>query len=322
MRSFLAALLLALPLPLAAQGAAASLRQQGAAQFEGRRYDEARATFESVARSDPDDAQAAYYLGRIALVDGNGEEGAHWLERAVKRDERRPQYHYWLGRAYSREALRSGRFKQMQLAGHIREEFETAVRLDPDYIDARFALLQYYLVAPGLFGGSTDKAARQAEEIARRNPFLGHVAAGAVAEKRKDVAGAEREYQTAVSAYPDSTFGSYALVGLYERTKQWDKAFDVLDKLAGRPDAAAVNYYVGRIAAISGERLDRGAQALSAYVKRQPGDGDPSLASAHYRLGMIYEKQGKRDLARAEYERTLAMDPGQNEAKEALKRVR
>ena len=320
MRRLIIALILALPLPLAAQDGA-SLRQ-GAALFEGRRYEEARVAFESAARSDPDDAQAAYYLGRIALVDGNGEAGVRWLERAVKRNDSRAEYHYWLGRAYSREALRAGKFKQMQLAGHIREEFETAVRLNPDYVDARFALLQYYLVAPGIFGGSTDKAARQAAEIARRNPFLGQVAAGAVAEKRKDVAGAEREYRTAVTAYPDSVFGSYALVGLYERTKQWDKAFDVLDALAGKPDAEAVDYYVGRVAAVSGERLDRGAQALTSYLKRQPGDGAPSLASAHYRLGMIYERQGKRELARAEYERTLAMDPGQKEAEEALKRVR
>jgi tetratricopeptide (TPR) repeat protein len=320
MRSLLAALLLALPLALPAQDGAAVKR--GVAQFEGRQYREARATFESAAKSDPGDAEAAYYLGRLALVEGNGAEGARWLERAVKADGSRADYHYWLGRAYSREALRAGKFKQMQLAGRIRDEFETAVRLRPDYIDARFALLQYYLVAPGLFGGSVDKASRQAAEIARRNPFLGHVAAGAVAEKRKDVAGAEREYGSAVTTYPDSVMGSFALVGLYERTKQWDKAFDVLDKVAGRPGADAADYYVGRIAALSGERLDRGARALAAYLERQPGEGAPSLASAHYRLGMIYERQGKRDLARAEYEKTLALDAGQGEAKEALKRVR
>ena len=321
MRPFLFALILTVPLTRLSAQEGASVRA-GAALFEGRRSQEARATFESVARSDPDDPRAAYYLGRLALVDGNGDDGAKWLERAVKRDESRAEYHYWLGRAYSREALRAGKFKQMQLAGHIRDEFETAVRLNPDYVDARFALLQYYLVAPGLFGGSTDKAMRQAAEIARRNPFLGHVAAAAVAEKRKDVAGAEREYRTAVSTYPDSVFGSFALVGLYERTKQWDKAFAVLDDVAGRPDAAATDYYVGRIAAISGERLDRGAQALTTYLKQSPAEGAPSLATAHYRLGMIYERQGKRDLARAEYGATLRLDPGQNEAREGLKRVK
>ncbi|HET7458767.1 MAG TPA: tetratricopeptide repeat protein [Gemmatimonadaceae bacterium] len=317
MRHFVLALLLALPSRLRSQDGANAV-----ALFEAHRYREARTAFEAEERSAPNDARSAYYLGRLALVDGNGEEGARWLERAVKREPSRADYHYWLGRAYSREALRAGKFKQMQLAGHIREEFETAVRLAPANVDARFGLMQFYLVAPGLFGGSVDKAARQAAEIQRLNPFLGHVAAAAVAEKRKDVAGAEREYLTAVGTYPDSVFGAFALVGLYERTKQYDKAFDVLDKVAGRPGAEATDYYVGRIAAVSGQRLDRGAQALAAYVRRDPVDGAPSLASAHYRLGMIYERQGKRDLARAEYEKTLALDPGQNEAKDALKRVR
>lgn len=320
MRSLLGALLVALPLgALPAQGGTAA---NAISLFEARRYPEAKAAFEAAARAEPNDPRSAYYLGRIALADGNGEEGARWLERAVKRDGSSALYHYWLGRAYSREALRAGKFKQMQLAGHIREEFESAVRLDPNSVDGRFALMQFYLVAPGLFGGSADKAARQAAEIRRLNPFLGHVAAAAVAEKKKDLAGAEREYQTAVTTYPDSVLGSYALVGLYERTKQYDKAFDVLDRVAGRPAAQATDYYVGRIAALSGQRLDRGAQALAAYVKREPADGAPSLASAHYRLGMIYERQGKRDLAREEYATTLKLDPGQNDAKDGLKRVR
>src|SRR5690242_7772025 len=64
MRRLLAALLLALPVQLSAQGTA-----NGVALFEARRYAEARTTLEAAAKADPKDARAAYYLGRIALVD-------------------------------------------------------------------------------------------------------------------------------------------------------------------------------------------------------------------------------------------------------------
>ena len=41
----------------------------------------------------------------------------------------------------------------------------------------------------------------------------------------------------------------------------------------------------------------------------------------HWRLGMAYEKDGKKDLAREEYRKALAIDPGMTEAKKALAKL-
>jgi tetratricopeptide (TPR) repeat protein len=318
MRRLLLALLLAFPLSLGSQEAPADA---GARLFDAKRYDEARASLEAAVRADPRDARAAFYLGRIALVEGNGEKGAEWLERAIKLDGARSAYHHWLGRAYSRQALRAGKLKQARLAGRIRESFQRAVALDPDNLDARFDLLQYYVIAPGFMGGSTSKAREQAAEIRRRNAFRGHLAYGAIAADGKDDAGAERELAAAVAQFPDSAAGVYALGAHYARLKQWDKAFDLFEHRARERKDGPSLYYIGRLAALSGERLDRGVEALRAYLARRPGDTDPSLASAHYRLGLIYERQEKRDLARQEFATTVQLDPRQTEAKEALKRV-
>lgn len=312
---------LAAALVLAAQSLGAQTTAAGVALFEARRYGEARAALEGAARADPSDARSAYYLGRIALVAGNGDEGARWLERAVKLDGRRAEYHRWLGRAYSRQALRAGRFRQLRLAGRIRRELESAVRLDPDDVDARLDLLEFHVVAPGIVGGSTDEARTQAAEIRRRNPLRGHIADAAVAEDAGDVAAAEREYAAAVAAFPDSAAGAYALGSFYARRKQWDRAFDVFERAAGARNDSVALYYVGRTASLCGQRLDRGAAALAAYLSYRPGETDPSLASAHYRLGLIYEKQGRRDLARQEFATTVRLDPLQRDAKDALKRV-
>ena len=311
-------LLLVLTVPCAA---VAQTTADGIAQFEARRYAEARTTLEAAAKADAKDARAAYYLGRIALVEGNAGKAEDWLEHAVKLDGRTASYHHWLGRAYSREALRAGKFRQMKLAGRIRDEFRTAVALDPDDIDARFDLLQYYLVVPGIMGGSEDRAREQAAEIRRRNEFRGHLAAGAIAERTRDEAGAEREYEAAVASYPDSLAGSYALGSHYARRGDWERAFAVCERLIAERRDPVAKYYFGRVASLSGQRLDRGAELLREYLGRRPDDTDPSLASAHYRLGLIYEKQGKRDLAKQEYATTVQLDPKQSEAKEGLKRV-
>jgi len=305
------------PLPLGAQPS-----PDPVSLFEARRYPEARAAFESAFRASPGDARAAYYLGRLALIDGDAGRGEQWLERAVKLDDRNGDYHHWLGRAYSREALRAGKLRQMRLAGRIRDEFKRAVALDPDDVDARFDLLQYYVVAPGIMGGSEQRGREQAAEIRRRNPFRGYLAYGAIAEHARDDHAAEREYAAAVAAFPDSLAGSYALGSHYARRAQWDRAFDLFERVARERGDPVALYYVGRVASLSGQRLDRGAEALRAYLAYRPKDTDPSLASAHYRLGTIYEKQGRRDLARQEYATTVRLDPGQKDAREGLERVK
>lgn len=308
----------ALPAPAGAQAST----QRGVAQFEGRRYADARGTLSAAFNANGRDARAAYYLGRIALVEGDGEAGATWLERAVKLDGGRSAYHHWLGRAYSRQAVRASRMTQARLAGKIRGSFEKAVALDPDNVDARSDLLSYYVIAPGFMGGSREKARQQAAEIRRRNPLRGRIAFAAVAEDARDMAGAEREMIAATTEHPDSTIGWYTLGGFYTRTGQWDRATAVFERLAKRSGEGAALYHIGRTASMSGRNLDRGVEALRGYLARTPGDTDPSLASAHYRLGIVYEKQGKRDLARAEYQATLRLDPRQAEAREALGRLR
>ena len=44
----------------------------------------------------------------------------------------------------------------------------------------------------------------------------------------------------------------------------------------------------------------------------------PNVSFAHYVLGMAYERQAKKDSARAEYQAALAINPRNTEAKKAL----
>jgi hypothetical protein len=57
----------------------------------------------------------------------------------------------------------------MGYAHTIRDSFKQAVELDPHNLDARFALLQYYIEAPRMVGGGTGKAKALASETAAVN---------------------------------------------------------------------------------------------------------------------------------------------------------
>ncbi|MGH7663260.1 MAG: tetratricopeptide repeat protein [Gemmatimonadaceae bacterium] len=305
-----------------AQGTTSGQLDAGIALFDQRRYADARTRLREAAESGATEAEASYYLGRIALVEGNPKAGVHWLERAIEREPRRADYHRWLGRAYAREALRAGRFRQAMLAGRIRDSFERAVVLDPREVEARLDLVQFYLVAPSIVGGSEDKAREQAAQIAKLNEYRGAIAAGWVSEDAGQMAEAEQSYRDAIRDYPDSSAAYIALGTLFQRNEEYDRAFDVFEELLrAQPSERAAYYHIGRTGSVSGERLDEAEAALRRYLAHPPGEADPSLASAHYRLGLIYERQGRVDMARKEYEATVRLDPTQKDAEDALERI-
>lgn len=93
--------------------------------------------------------------------------------------------HYQAGVAYGRRAEHANIFRQASLALRARDEFLQAVRLDPDHLEARFALVQYYVLAPSILGGSEQKALEQATEIRNRDADEGDRALAFIAEQRK-----------------------------------------------------------------------------------------------------------------------------------------
>jgi tetratricopeptide (TPR) repeat protein len=141
----------------------------GVQLFESGRLAEAQQFFESFTRENPTDAPGAFYLGRTFFSTEQYEQAAQWFELAAVLDGKNSGYHLWLGRAYGHLAQRASVLWQFPLARKVRKHFERAVALDPDNVDARADLLEYYLKAPWIIGGSREKAEAQAHEIAERD---------------------------------------------------------------------------------------------------------------------------------------------------------
>ncbi len=151
-------------------------------------------------------AQDAFQMhmaaGQAFYNQGQHDPAIKEFKAAVKLQPNSSLAHMWLGRAIGRKAEKSSWFRAAFLVDDIRREFERAVELDPKNVEARSDLLDFYMDAPGAFGGGRDKARQQAEAIASLNKAEGHSAWAriAVKEKRYDVA--EREYRAAVEANP------------------------------------------------------------------------------------------------------------------------
>lgn len=298
-----------------ASSAGAQTLDQAQKLYDAQKYAEARALLEPLGKHD---AQTTLLMGKVLLQMGDGSKSADWLETSVKLNPRSSEAYDWLGKAYGTQAETANKLKQAFLAKKTKSAWEKAVELDPNNLDARQDLIQYYLKAPGFMGGSKDKARQAALEIKRRNGYRGAFAVASVCVELKDQACVENEFRSLMASYSDSSAGYTQLTAFYANNKLYDKAWAVIDaRLKAKPDDAAALYAYGRTASMSGQNLERGEQALKAYILAPLPNG-PGVANSHYRLGLIAEKRGQKDVARREYQAALQINPGYPEAKKAL----
>jgi len=279
----------------------------------------ATAVFSALAAADPEDAEAAYQLGNAYRVGGDLDMAVKWLQEAIDRDGTQSLYFQRLGEVYGTLAGQSGMFKAMRLSGKIRDSFERAVALDPGNFDARTGLVIFYLNAPAIAGGGVGKALAQAEEIALRDARRGHLAYADIYASQNEFAKAESEYRAAIRLDPEAQDVHLALGTMLTSAGRYGEAIAEYDGwLVTHPEDMQIRYQVGRTASIAGDYLEQGQDAMESYLQYQPGPGDPGLEWANYRLGLIYQHQGREAAAAAAFRKALEIDPGHKQASAAL----
>jgi len=261
--------------------------------------------------------------GRAALGRGDSDAAVGLLEKAVAQSPRSAEAHFFLGSAYATKAQESGMFSAASYASKVKDEFGTAVALNPKYVDARYGLVQLYAAAPGIMGGSFDKAFEQAREIKALDPIVGHRAYAFIYSQQKKPDLAKKEYGDAIREQPDSPKAhSYLGQYLVNTEKDYAAAFSEFETaLKLDPSYMAGFYHLGRTAALANANLARGEEALKKYLAYAPKENEPPLANAHYNLGAVYEKQGRKAEAARAYQAALKLNPSLKLASEALKRV-
>jgi tetratricopeptide (TPR) repeat protein len=261
--------------------------------------------------------------GRAAISRGDGDAAVEILEKAVAQSPKSAEAHFTLGSAYGAKVQAGGMLAAAKYASSIKEEFEKAVALDPKYVEARFGLVQVYAGAPGIMGGSYEKALEQAKEIKAIDPIFGHRAYAFVYSQQKKLDLAEKEYSDAIREEPNSP-KAHTYFGQYHANVEKNYAaasaeFETAVKLD--PHYMPAFYHLGRTASLANTNLARGEEALKKYVAYTPKENEPTLANAHYFLGDIYEKQGRTAEAKQAYQAALKLNPTLTKASDALKRV-
>ncbi len=314
-------LLLAL-IPVAIAAQTAKNIEPGIQLFDAKNFPAAKEFFQAYTRTHPTDPVAAAYLARILLQAMDYEQAIPLLEKAIQLDPKNSNYHLWLGNAYGIKAQRAGLLKRPGAARNVKKEFERAVALDPNNLEARFGLLQFHCFAPGIMGGDKTVARTQAREIRQRNPHQGHLAYGFLYTFTEVYDSAAQQYQAAFKSDPTDAQPHYMLSQLYTRQKKYDQAWEILQNLLkSHPQEETVYFYLGRLAVISEKNLAQGEAALQRYLQTTPTPGHPTVATAHLALGYLHQMQGRIELARSAFKKALALNPDYKQAREALDKL-
>ena len=300
--------------------------------IEAGHFKRARAIVEPILQKNPNDAEAAYMLSEIKEAFGDLEGATTLAEKAVSLDAKNAHYHLQLGQLYGQAAQKASIFKQLGLAHKFKSELQTALSIDPKLLDAQEDMMEFYLQAPGIVGGDKKQAHAIADEIAKINPVRGFLAQARLAQEAKDTSAEEAARLKAVQTDPHDYNALMALAGFYTRPaskkpelaeKYYREAlqiepsragayaglalvygeqarWDDLEAILGRseksiPDNFVGFYQAGRIVFLQGKDFARAERFFRKYLTQEPEGGSPNWAAAHWRLGLVLEKEGRKN---------------------------
>jgi tetratricopeptide (TPR) repeat protein len=324
-------------------------------------WKQARAIIEPLATTNRDDAETVYLRSRLSLAFKDFDTALKLAEKAVALDDKNSKYHWQLGRVCGEMTGLDtiGFFKRLGLSRRFKSENQRAIALNPKFIQPRFLLIGFHLQAPGIAGGDKNEARKLANEIVRIDSVEGFIAQAEIAEEEKNIAEAESLYLKAVATGPRSYHAQVALANFYLTDAL--KKYDLVEKYSreaqaldpGRPEAYSAlaqayalqsrwadledvlakaekndsddldpYYQAGKALLLQGGDMARAERFFRKYLRQEAEGERPDLASAHWRLGLVLEKQGRKQEAAAEVEKALQIKPNFEQAKKDLKRLK
>ncbi len=212
-----------------------------------------------------------------------------------------------LARAYGEKAGHSGALTGMRMVGKIRANFERAVQLDGNSVDALSDLGQFYVEAPGIAGGGIDKARPIVARLQVLSPARAHRLAAMIAARTKDDAKAQQEFEAELVA--SHTPEAYVdLANFYKNCKQSERAAEYA-RMAIEHDPHHGPDTLDAASILINLRLSQAAAqaGLRAYLSTPQSGAVARYAKAHVLLGQSLQVSGDAANAQKEFAAALAL---------------
>src|SRR5579859_4115242 len=227
----------------AAPAFAGSVPDEALKDAEAGCYRKALVIVEPLAKSHPQDPELQYRYGEALTAIGKPDDAITVLKAAIALDPKNGVYHRALGEAYGLKAQQGmadgsqGMFAMMGLMKTAKAEFESALQYTPTDVEAHVNLAMYYIMVPGLMGGSYSKAHDLETQLDKLDPVQAlQLRANEAGNKDDDDEGVALLKQ---AIEKDSTSGSRVALGIfYASNKRYEDAFQTFRDTAARDPKA------------------------------------------------------------------------------------
>ena len=319
------------------------------------RWKRAKPLIEAGLAAKPNDATLLYLMARLKEVSGDLDAARSFAEKAVAAAPT-AEHHFQLASIIGQIASKVSLFKQMSYAGQMKKEMAASLAADPKYVNAHYLQMQFYKEAPGIAGGGMDKARAEAAEIAKIDAAWGYIAQADLAAKEKRTADIPELYHKAhdanptqietafqwcnnlagqkkwpeaekcardlLAAEPGRTAPFSLLAYVYVNQARWDEADQILAEAEKAIPDNLSPYFTAGTASTVVTAYDRSERYLRKYMSQEPEPTAQKLSRAHWRLGLAFEKAGRKADAVKEIELANQLEPSFEAAQKDLKRLK
>ncbi len=201
--------------------------------FHAKKYKDAEAAFEINLKYYQNDIKTLERLGEINSEEKQWEKAAVYFKKLTQVKPNEADYFYKYGGCLGMRAMEVNKFKAFGLVGDMKSAFEKTIVLNPNHIQARWALIELYLQLPGIAGGSELKALKYSNELAKLSPVDGYLSKGRIDEYFERYTFAEKNYIKA-DEIGNSKITFQKLYNLYlNKLKEPKKAQELKRKFEG-----------------------------------------------------------------------------------------
>ncbi len=258
---------------------------QAIALFRSQEFEKAGEIFEELMEDEPEIDSLYFYAGLNLMRMEEYGDAADAISRAIELRPKDSNYYINLGNAYGLDALNSSIFSKFSLAKKSKEAYLKAVEIEPENLNAHFALASYYYQAPGIAGGDTEKAIEHANFIKERDEVRGRSLLAQIFANNDQLAKAEKEFKI-----------------LDEKVKNDSSQFFIYN---------SYGYFL-----LNQNRVEEAIEKFQKQISLAPNN-----ANAYDSLGDGYLAADNKEKAAESFRKALEIDPDFEPSKEKLEEI-
>lgn len=285
------------------------------------RYSEAEAYFLPKLKEPGFKNDALMYLSKIAMEKGDADAAIKYIEQALAIEPSSVEELLLSGDIYCGQAQRSSIFTALKLAKTCISQYDAAVTMAPENIEALVSATKFHLSAPSIAGGSTKQGNEFLKRLSHLSPEDADTLRVPLLEKEKGVDSAltlADELSKKGFKYAEN---QYQIAHYYKEKKLYTKAQPLFEPLLTWKETPKNKWFIndswlqlGEIFLTAGKDPSYGVKLIENYKKKNSNSRDIHYFWSTWSLAKGYKALGEKDKYDALVKSIKSEDYKQNKA--------